>query len=200
MKDRIIYRVSEQPASQTYRMPQSEVDALFGTYVKQEFEQVSTHMQRIHRATSMVLAHRGARLDQSLELDIPHETPMFEKLMQLVMGQPAVKENPRSATLRQLIEKESQLGAQIFGAFPAYDKRYFYCFDERMWIWYEERMNAATGKHDVMTVSYNITDRGILKSYGENQSSYVQDEELEHFTTATEEYAAKVVSELYSQN
>lgn len=181
-------------------MPQSEVDRLFADYVKKEFEQTQpTHMQRIHSATSTVLAYRRERLDQSLELDIPVETPLFEKMMQLVMGQPAVKESSRSATLRQLIDKESQLGAQIFGAFPAYDKRYFYCFDERMWIWHEERMNAHTGKHDIMTVSYNITDRGILKSYGDNQSSYVQGDELEHFTSATEEYAVRVYGELYSQ-
>lgn len=162
-------------------------------------EMQSGHMQRIQAATNLVLTHRQGRLDQVLDIDIAHETPLLQKVMQLVMGQPAVKESPRGSTLRELITMESQLGAQIFGVIPAYDRREFYCFDDRMWIWHEERMNAQTGQHDIMTVSYNIGDIGILKTYGQNESHYLQNDELEHFTSATEEYASLVHERLYSQ-
>lgn len=194
MKDRIVYSVSEQPTNQpTYRMPQAEV------------EKPLTHMQRIHSATSIVLAHRRDYLDRYLDIDIPHETSPLQKAARkfavLLFGeelatQPIKEEQPAS-NFRQVIKKESQIGAEILGPIPAYDRREFYCFDERMWIWHEERMNTQTGKHDTVTVSYNMSDMGILKSYGENESRFVQGEELEHFTDAAEKYAEKVCAELY---
>lgn len=182
----------------TYRTPQLE---------REDFARVEkqpTHMQRIHSATSMVLAQRADRLGRSLEIDIPTRTSRLQKLVVWLFGEelaarPA-QETQAPMNLRQLIKTESHYGAQIFGAFPAYDRREFYCFDERMWIWHEERMNPQTGKHDVTTVSYNLSDMGILKSYGENESRFVQGEELEHFTAATEEYASKVYNELYLQD
>lgn len=194
MKDRIIDSVSEQPTTQqTYRTPYQERTSV------SPLEKQKTHVERIQAATNSVLANRHARLEEVLDIDIPTETPIFQKIMSLVMGESPVKEEPRGTSLRQLIQMESQLGAQIFGVIPAYDRREFYCFDGRMWIWHEERMNAHTGKHDVMTVSYNLTDRGVLKSFGENQSSYVQADELEHFASAVEQYAAITHENLYSK-
>lgn len=190
-------------AIETARTRWGVADVLTGQEVNAHTEWIekqTVHMGRIQTATTSILAHRQARLDQVLDIDIPVETPLFQKIMQLVMGQPIVKESPKGTTLRELINMESRLGAQIFGVIPAYDRREFYCFDDRMWIWHEERMNSETGKHDVTTVSYNITDRGILKTYGESESRYIESSELEHFTYATEEYASLVHKELYAKS
>lgn len=191
--------MSEQPsAPQTYRTPYATTEQ------QARLEKQPSHLERVQAATRTVLNDRHRHLEGSLEIDFQEETSRLQTIAQglsaLFFGKQEYRDTPSGTTLRRLIRMESQLGAELFGALPAYDRREFYCFDSRMWIWHEERMNPETGKHDVTTVSYNITDRGVLKTYGENESRYVQGDELEHFATATEEYANKVYNELYTRS
>jgi hypothetical protein len=61
-----------------------------------------------------------------------------------------------------LIEREAEIGGMLFGTVPAGRSRKFYCLDEKTWIWREE-WTSSDGKHNVVTVRYEVRPDGVLK-------------------------------------
>ena len=70
---------------------------------------------------------------------------VFKKALGLIIGDsvPATLKVPKNRPLkrmteRELIQLESEIGAQLFGEIPKGHRREFFCLDEKTWIWYEE--------------------------------------------------------------
>lgn len=98
---------------------------------------------------------------------------------------------------RQLIERESQIGARLFGQIPTGHRREFFCLDDTSWIWYEEWKDAA-GKLQKSTIRYEIQPAGILKVQEGARYSYLEGEELNNFMSAIKAYHGQVLAQVYN--
>jgi len=135
---------------------------------------------------------------------------MLRKLLRLIMGTPAVlpetgkpiKTTPQKMALkeRELIRKEAQVGATVFGSVPAGHHREFFCLDRHTWVWFEEWYDPTTKKEQQMQVRYEFQPRGVLKTVDGVHCGYVTGEELTRLLTAMRTYHDRVASEVYGLN
>ena len=101
---------------------------------------------------------------------------------------------------RELIEKESQIGRDIFGPAPAnVTRREFFNLDQDTWMWHEETKNPD-GTKSAHTVRYEIQPQGILKVMSGPKYEYLEGTELSNFVKATQEYYERVSTALYRRN
>lgn len=103
----------------------------------------------------------------------------------------------RAAKTRALIQKESVVGATVFGPVPAGHRREFFCLDEHTWVWFEEWKDQATHEHHTLNVQYEFQPRGVLKIVNGVASGYVTGQELVSLLTAMRAYYKKVSKEVY---
>lgn len=129
---------------------------------------------------------------------------VFKKALQLLVGTPAnqpltmPKSRPfRRLTERELIQLESEIGAQLFGEVPEGHRREFFCLDERTWIWYEEWKDAKTGKIHSTTMRYEVHEKGILKVQEGARYSFIEGTELDNLVAATTMYYEQVARKVY---
>lgn len=123
------------------------------------------------------------------------------------MGTPAIlPENGKSRSVspqrlaskeRELIRKEAQVGASVFGQVPKGHHREFFCLDRSTWVWFEEwyDVNYKTNKN--MQVRYEFQDRGVLKTVDGVHLGYVEGQELSRLLEAIRSYHDKVAVEVY---
>lgn len=104
--------------------------------------------------------------------------------------------SPRYYTERELLEKESKIGARIFGPLPNGGRREFFCLDETSWIWYEEWRDEK-GQKQKTTVRYEVQDVGILKIQEGGRYSYLEGVELDNFVAAAKAYHNQVLGLMY---
>lgn len=102
----------------------------------------------------------------------------------------------RQFTDRELIQLESQIGAQLFGPIPVGQRREFFCLDEKTWIWYLEGTDAS-GKTTRTTTRYEIHDKGILKVQEGSRYDYIEGQELDNLLVATRMYHEQVARGIY---
>lgn len=96
---------------------------------------------------------------------------------------------------RELMKLESAIGAKIFGTPPKGHRRQFFNLDERTWIWYDEWKEG--GKDMSTTIRYELHDKGVFKVQEGARYSYIEGEELEHFTLAVRMYYEQVMRKIY---
>ena len=108
------------------------------------------------------------------------------------------KKSPKQVSRRVLIQRESQVGAELFGPVPAGARREFFNLDPTTWIWYEE---SATQK---MTTRYELKGDKILISQDDGKRSvygYMDDEkQLHDFAEIVRRYYDVVATKIYRVN
>ena len=102
----------------------------------------------------------------------------------------------RKLSERELIQRESEIGSQLFGEIPKGHRREFFNLDARTWIWHEEWVDRA-GKRRTATTRYEVHDNGVLKAQEGARYSFLEGEELENFLVATRMYYERVAREVY---
>lgn len=123
---------------------------------------------------------------------------VLTSLKRLVTGEgQAPKVNFRQLTERDLIRRESEIGARLFGEVPKGHRREFFCLDERTWIWHEEWIDPETKQKHSITTRYEIRDSGILKVQDSQPYQTVTGEELKNLIMAIQLYYEQVVREVY---
>lgn len=107
--------------------------------------------------------------------------------------------NLKGTSERELLQKESAIGRELFGAVPDNIAREFFNLDDKTWIWYEST-ELANGQTQTMTTRYEIQDSGILKAQDGAQYSFIDGQELETFTTWVQHYYQRVMPAVYRRN
>lgn len=97
----------------------------------------------------------------------------------------------RRATIeRDLIRKEAQIGASVFGPVPKGHIRQFFCLDAHTWVWHEEWSDS--GQKQVVTTRYNVRPNGILKSQNGQPYQPLTPKETHNLRQAAHLYRQKV--------
>lgn len=108
------------------------------------------------------------------------------------------KSRPR-LTEHELIHKESQIGAKLFGELPEGHRREFFNLDPSTWIWYDEWRDELTGQNQYSTIRYEVHQQGVLKVQEGAKYEYIVGDELTNFVQATEAYYQNVASRIYQE-
>jgi hypothetical protein len=123
---------------------------------------------------------------------------MFAKIVNLITGaDPALNRPFKKLTERQLIQKESEIGRDLFGPIPAGHRREFFCLDKHTWVWHEEWKDTDTGKRMSMTTRYEVHQNGVLKVQDGTQYKFIDGEELQNLYLSTKLYYEQVMRDIY---
>src|SRR6476659_5190640 len=95
---------------------------------------------------------------------------MIQKVLSLIIGDESQANSmsmPKGhaapkLTERDLLRRESKIGADLFGPIPKGHRREFFCLDESTWIWHEEWKDEK-GVERQTTTRYEVHPNGILK-------------------------------------
>lgn len=106
----------------------------------------------------------------------------------------------KKLTERELIQMESEIGAQIFGPIPDGHTRQFFNLDRTTWIWYEQWTDDVTHeKHELIT-KYEVHPSGILKVQEGARYTFITDQELDNFVLAVQLYYERIMREVYKRD
>lgn len=101
---------------------------------------------------------------------------------------------------RSLIQKESEVGARIFGQNPYGLRRQFFNLDPSTWIWYDEYPDKQGRGVKSVTIRYEIHANGVLKVQEGARYDFIEGQELDNFVRAVEFYSKKITEEIYNPN
>ncbi len=122
---------------------------------------------------------------------------ILKKLLTLVTGEQYVEQIPVGKyTERQLIQKESHIGRELFGPIPSDHRREFFCLDAHTWVWHEEWIDIETGQRRTMTTRYEVHENGILKVMNSTYK-FLEGQELQNFYQAVKIYYERNMREVY---
>ena len=102
--------------------------------------------------------------------------------------------------MRELIRKESEIGAQLFGEIPPGHHREFFCMDSRTWVWHEEWSETLSGEKKYQTVRYEVRDSGVLKSVNGQDYAWVGEDEARNLAHAAVLYHQYVSEKIYKRS
>ncbi|HRF28310.1 MAG TPA: hypothetical protein PL051_01570 [Candidatus Saccharibacteria bacterium] len=114
--------------------------------------------------------------------------------MKLPKGRPF-----KAITERELIQLESEIGRELFGAVPSGHRREFFNLDPHTWIWYEEYLDANGNKQST-TTRYELQEKGVLKAQDGARYSYIEGEELDNLLIAINMYFEQVARKIYKRD
>lgn len=124
----------------------------------------------------------------------------LNKIVELITGSSfSFGKKTAVITDRQLIERESQIGRELFGPIPAGHSRDFFCLDERTWVWHEE-WRDENNKPVSSTIRYEIQPNGVLKVLPGRVYHYIEGEELSNLLIAVRLYYDRSLREIYGYN
>lgn len=103
----------------------------------------------------------------------------------------------RGVTERDLIKRESQIGAELFGPIPPGHRREFFCLDPKTWIWHEEWADR-NGRHSI-TTRYEVRSNGIIKIQDGAPYQFIEGQELRYLAEATKRYHQIVAQRVYGR-
>lgn len=112
---------------------------------------------------------------------------------------PKGKQYPKAMSERELIQRESEIGRELFGPVPKGHHREFFCLDESTCIWYESYKNSD-GKEVTATTRYEIQGDKILKAQEGARYSYLEGQELENLLLAIGIYYERVMRGVYARD
>lgn len=130
---------------------------------------------------------------------------VFKKALTLLIGNtddvsylrlPKNRTSRRQFSERELIQKESNIGRELFGPIPKGHRREFFCLDESTCVWYEESKDD-NGKTIATTTRYEIQGERILKAQQGAKYSYLEGAELRNLLLAIGMYYERVMREVY---
>ena len=133
---------------------------------------------------------------------------VFKKALTLLVGDtndisylkmPKTSSTSKKVTERELIQLESNIGKELFGAVPAGHRREFFCLDEKTCVWYEEYKNEQ-GKMVSHTTRYEIQEDKVLKAQDGAKYSYLEGAELKNLLTAINMYYERVMQSVYRRD
>lgn len=119
---------------------------------------------------------------------------IFDSLSKIFQPQPK-----RPPTLRELIQRESEIGGQLFGDVPKGHRREFFNLDRDTWVWHEEWKDRH-GVERSMTTRYEVRPNGVLKVQDGTMYQYVSDEEARHLYEAAKLYHQYVMHYVYHRS
>lgn len=104
-------------------------------------------------------------------------------------------------TINDLMKRESQIGAEIFGNQPNGNHVQFFNENRNHWYLYQES-EKKSGVIETSTIHYEIEQNGILKICDQTgvKGEYITGEEYENFMIATNAYRDQVINRIYSKN
>lgn len=102
-------------------------------------------------------------------------------------------------TERELLQLESEIGAQLFGEVPKGRRRSFFNLDPQTWIWHEEWVDDH-GEFRQATTRYEVHDKGILKVQEGPRYEYIEGRELDNLLLATQMYYERVMRDVYKRD
>ena len=106
----------------------------------------------------------------------------------------------KQLTERELIQRESEIGAQLFGPVPAGHVRQFFNLDRTTWVWYEQWTDSITGEKKELITKYEVHPSGILKVQEGTQYTFITDQELDNFVMAVQLYYERIMREIYHRD
>lgn len=96
---------------------------------------------------------------------------------------------------RQLLQREAQIGGQLFGPVASGRRREFFCLDEHTWLWHEEWRDQNGVSHRIVT-RYDIGPYGIRKAQDNQPYQYITEAEARHLYAAIDLYNQLIDAEL----
>lgn len=134
------------------------------------------------------------------ELLVGEDAAMFPGIPSV----PSVRFHKKGATARklskrELIQRESEVGGQLFGPVPKGHRREFFNLDPKTWIWHEEWTDHA-GKRRMATTRYEIHENGILKAQEGARYNFIEGQEFDNFILSTRLYYERISREIYSRD
>ena len=104
----------------------------------------------------------------------------------------------KSYTEKDLITRESQIGAEIFNNRPAGEHIQFFNLDPNHWYFFQET-EKKSGTIDSNTIHYEIQESGVLKICDKTgiRGEYLQGDEYQYFIAATDAYFEQVMPRIY---
>lgn len=120
----------------------------------------------------------------------------FKKSLQLLIGSDSLRLPTMKLTKRELIQRESRIGGQLFGTVPDGHHRQFFNLDSSTWVWYEEWTDSK-GKSQSRTTRYEVHENGVLKVQDGAPYYYIEGQELDNLLLATNMYYERVAKEVY---
>lgn len=120
----------------------------------------------------------------------------FQKALQLITGSDSLRLPGTKLTQRELIQRESRIGGQLFGAIPDGHHRQFFNLDPTTWVWYEEWADEK-GKSVNRTTRYEVHENGVLKVQDDAPYYYIEGQELDNLLLAVQMYYERVSKEVY---
>lgn len=112
---------------------------------------------------------------------------------------PKGKFESKKLSERQLIQRESEIGRELFGPIPQGHQREFFCLDESTCIWYESYKDKD-GKEVTSTTRYEIQGDRVLKAQEGARYSYLEGRELDNLLLAIRMYYERVMRGVYGQD
>jgi hypothetical protein len=100
---------------------------------------------------------------------------------------------------RELIQKESEIGRDLFGPVPKGHRREFFCLDEKTCIWYEEYKDEK-GKTVQSTTRYEIQGDKVMKAQEGARYSFIEGAELKNLLLAIGMYYERVMKGVYGRD
>ncbi len=129
-------------------------------------------------------------------------TDLFKKALSLIVGSPALDKDGRplkGLSERELIRLESNIGRELFGPIPAGHRREFFCLDRSTWVWYEEWIDENK-KAQNLTTRYEVHPNGILKVQDGRPYHFIEGQELQNLSIATQLYRERVMRDVYNRD
>jgi hypothetical protein len=102
-------------------------------------------------------------------------------------------------TKRELLQLESEIGAELFGPIPKGHRRSFFNLDSTTWIWHEEWLDEK-GKLQQTTTRYEVHSDRILKIQEGARYDFLEGQELANLTLAVQMYYERVMREIYGRD
>jgi len=121
---------------------------------------------------------------------------MISKLLQGLQVKSSQTRNQQ--LYRDMLKRESAIGAELFGPIPEGHRREFFCLDENTWIWFEAWYE--NGKERSMTVRYEVRQDSILKAQDGQHYQLVGEHEVKNLLEAARMYRKRVIMDLYMPN
>lgn len=132
---------------------------------------------------------------------------VFQKVLNLLVGDESqanlmrVPKNHSAPKLteRDLLRRESKIGAELFGPIPKGHRREFFCLDESTWIWHEEWKDEK-GVERQSTTRYEVHPNGILKVTDGPRYQFIDGDELDNLVAATRLYYEQAARQIYGRD
>ncbi|MGB3946145.1 MAG: hypothetical protein WBK76_04905 [Candidatus Saccharimonadales bacterium] len=112
---------------------------------------------------------------------------------------PKGRVDTRKLSERELIQRESKIGRELFGPIPKGHEREFFCLDQSTCIWYESYKDVD-GKEVSSTTRYEIQGDKILKAQEGARYSYIEGRELDNLLQAIQLYYERVMRKVYEKD